>query len=616
MIPRTLTTVITAALLAGAPLLRAAVDRHPEAQSRALAWTEFDGAFLVDTTSRADMLDFYWTVFARPFPAANWTGSTSPAVAGDTSELWRVREYAQLNAYRTLNYSPSMTEDSSKLPLVQAGALVMALNPDKPITHTIDSTWVGYNATAAQALATSELGGFSESLTTPITRVADGLINDSGNSNAALVGHRTVLLHDGNTSGTIGAAFCPTFNSHFAVWNSPQQFKNNPLGNFIAFPAPGFMPLALLRSSFNPVAFRWSFVPSTDQRDFDSLLNANVTAKVNGIPVAVRNLVRNFNPNPLTWEFAAADFDLTKLTDDTAVEIAVTNVVISGQTYNYHYTVNLFDETKTVPVGFSPQSALKNLSTRGQIGTGENVMIAGFIVSGTLPVRVALRTQGPGLARFGIQNPAQKMRLQLYDRAGNKLGENAGWKQHPDWRLLQSLNVAPSVDSEAGMVATLWPGSYTAVVSDDAGGNGIGIIEAFNIDNQTPTRLANLSTRGVVGAGEQTLIAGITIGNSPRTVVIRTQGPALAKFGVSNPAGDTVLSVVAQNDGHTVAQNDDWQNDPQNARLRTDLAAFAPTDSREAALVLTLPPGAYTALVTSKTNPGVGIVEVFETSGP
>ena len=616
MPPRQLRTVLTAALLIGAAPLRAAVDRHPEAQSRALAWTEFDGGFLVDTTSRADMLDFYWTVFARPFPAANWTGSTSPPVAGDTAELWRVREYAQLNAYRTLNYSPAMTEDSSKLPLVQAGALVLALNPDKPITHTIDSTWVGFNAAAAQALASSEVGGFSESLTSPLTRVADLLINDSNVSNAATVGHRTVMLHDGNNSGAIGAAFCSPLNGHFAAWNIPQQFKSNPLGNFVSWPAPGYMPVALFRSVGDPVAFRWSFVPSTDSRDFDSLLNANVTAKVNGVPITVRNLVRNFNPNPLTWEFAAADFDLTKLTDDTAVEITVTNVVISGQAYNYHYTVNLFDETKIVPVGFSPQSALKNISTRGQIGAGENVLIAGFIVAGTLPVRVALRTQGPGLARFGIQNPAQKMRLQLYDHDGKKLGENAAWKQHPDWRLLQSLNVAPSVDSEAGMVATLWPGSYTAVVSDDAGVNGTGIVEVFNIDNQTPTRLANLSTRGVVGAGEQTLIAGITIGNSPRTVVIRTQGPALAKFGITNPAGDTLLSVVAQNDGHTVAQNDDWQTDPQNARLRTDLAAFAPTDSREAALVLTLAPGAYTALVTSKTNPGVGIVEVFEISAP
>ena len=77
MPPRQLSTVLIAALLIGAAPLRAAVDRHPEAQSRALSWTEFDGGFLVDTTSRADMLDFYWTVFARPFPAANWTGSTS-----------------------------------------------------------------------------------------------------------------------------------------------------------------------------------------------------------------------------------------------------------------------------------------------------------------------------------------------------------------------------------------------------------------------------------------------------------------------------------------------------------------------------------------------------------
>jgi hypothetical protein len=605
--------LVATVLLAGAPARGAVLDRHPEARSRALAWTEFDGSFLVDVTSRADMLDFYWTVLARSYPQAQWTGSTSPAVAGETAALWRAREYAQLNAYRALNYSRPMTEDPDRLPLVQEGALILALNPEKPVTHSIDARWIGYTAVRANALVNSLIGGANEY---PLTGAADGFINDPGNENSALVGHRSVLLHDGNITGAVGAAFAAPINYHFSVWNSPLQFKAGPAGNFIAWPAPGWLPLALFRSTANPAKFRWSFVPATDDRDFDSLRNASVTARLNGAALPVRNLVRNFNPHPLTWEFEPGEFNVDTLTEDAAVEITVSNVVIAGSARSYRYTVQFFDETRIHPVTFNPRSALKNISTRGKIGSGEEVLIAGFVVGGPLPVRVAIRTQGPGLGRFGMTGTAGRIRLQLYDRGGNKLGENTAWKEHQDWRLLQSLGVSPGDDHEAGMVATLWPGSYTAVVSDDAGHAGIGLIEAFNIDNQTPSRLLNLSTRGLVGRDDEALIAGIIVHERPRVVLIRTQGPGLASLGVANAVSDPLLTVVDQSDGRIIAQNDDWRTDSRNTRLTTDLAGFAPSDNREAAILLLLPPGAYTALVTAKTNVGVGMVEVFDLDAP
>jgi hypothetical protein len=612
-----LTAIAALALLAGAPAARGAVDRHPEARSRALAWTEFDGAFLVDPTSRAEMLNFYWTVFARPYPAVNWTGSTQPAAAGETAELWRMREYAQLNAYRALNFSPAMAEDSGQLSLVQEGALVLALNPGRPLTHAIDASWLGYNETRAHAVAVSLLGAFGEYAGRPALRgMADLFVLDPGDSNAPTVGHRTILLHDGNVSGTIGAAYSPSNQSHYAAWSAPQRFRVNPDSNFIAWPAPGYMPLGLFRRAANQAALRWSFTPSTDERGFDSLRHASVAARVNGISVPVRNLVRNFNPHPLTWEFAEAELNLASITEDTAIEIAITDVVIGGRTTSYRYTVVLFDESTITPVSFAPRSALKNLSTRGLVGGDDKVMVVGFVVSGTLPVRVALRAQGPGLTRYGVPHPAQRPRLQLYARDTTLIGENSGWRQHPDWRLLQGLGLAPATDTEPAMVATLWPGSYTAVVFDDLRADGIGLVEAFNIDPLTPSRLSNLSTRGVVGTDDQTLIAGIIVSNEPRTVVIRTQGPGLAKFGVSDPVADTLLTVVAQDDGRIVADNDNWEADPRNARLRTDLAGFAPTDPREAALVLRLSPGAYTALVAAKTAAGVGLIEVFEVPEP
>lgn len=602
---------LLAALIGGGPSSRA-VERNPEIKSRALAWTEWDGSYLVDPGSRADMLDFFWTVFARPRPDVQWTGSLSPDVAGTTSELWRVREYAQLNAYRALNFSPPMAEDASKLSLVQEGALVLALNPKKPISHTIDSSWLGYNEVRSNAVFNSLLTGFSDfsAARIPMVGLVDHLMEDAGSNNAAQVGHRMFLMHDGNVKGATGAAYSPVWQDYSGLWNVPQVFKETPIGNFLSYPAPGFMPYGLFPHREQNI--RWSFVPTTDQRQFDSMLNCTVTAKVNGKQVTPRNVVRNFNPSPVTWEFDPAEFDFGHETKDTSIEITVGNVNIGGAARTYRYTVNLFDENKITTVGFAPQSALKNLSTRGQIGGGDRVMISGFVVSGNTPVRVALRTQGPGLARFGIPNFAKGLKLQLFDQAGNKLGENAGWRQHQDWRLLQSLDLAPSQDDEPGMVATLWPGSYTAVVSSEGGTEGLGIVEAFNIDNLTTGRLINLSTRGNVGVNDQALIAGLIIANQARTVVVRTQGPALARFGVVNAVGDTMLKIIDQKDGSIVAENDDWQTDPRNGRLRTDLSAFAPTDGREAALVVTLPPGAYTAIVSAKNAAGVGLVEAFE----
>lgn len=608
---RTIAAIPLAALLGAMPL-HAELDRHPELKSRPLAWTEFDGSFLVDTGSRAEMLNFYWTVFARPYPRVNWTGSTSPANPGETSEHWRVREYAQLNAYRALNSSPGISEDPAILPSVQEGAFVLALNPQKPLTHSIDPSWNGYTATAAQTLASSLIGVISEQ---PMTGAADGFINDPGSENAAQVGHRTVLLKDGNVTGTLGAAFSSSLGLHFSVWNTPRQYKATPVGEFIAWPAPGHMPLGLFRSAFDPTKFRWSFAPSTDERDFDSLTNAEVTARVNGLPVPVRNLVRNFNPHPLTWEFDPVHLNFSAITEDTTVEIAVTNVRIAGTAHEYRYSVVLFDETGIKPEAFNPRSALKNISTRGKVGKGDEVLIAGFIVSGTLPVRVAVRTQGPGLASHGLTNTAGRLRIQLHDANRTKFGENAGWREHQDWRLLESFGVAPTDDSEAAMVATLWPGSYTAVVSDDEG-EGVGLVEVFNIDNQTSSRLVNLSTRGFVGFDEETLIAGFIISEHPRTLVIRTQGPGLERYGINQPVSDPQLKIVAQDDGRVIAQSDDWRTDPLNSRLQTDLAVYAPTDDREAAVVLTLEPGAYTALVTPKAGAGVGIVEVFEVDAP
>lgn len=610
MIPRAVPMALAILCLA-AEVARGAMDRHPELKSRTVAWTEYDGSFLVNTNSRGEMLDFYWNVFAAPYPNVGWTGTLTPAVAGEISEQYRLREYAQLNAYRALNSSQPMTEDLTKRELVQAGALLFAQNFTRGISHTIDSSWIGYNAIAAEAAATSLLGGTSNP-PYKLAGEADGMIDDGGNDDA--VGHRAALLDDSTVLGTLGAACNAAGDSTRTVWHLVSSVRAVAPTQFIAWPAPGYLPYGLLHRNSN---LRWSFALQDDTCSPYAIHGANVSAKVNGVTVPVRNVVRNYGIEPVTWDFDPADLDLATAPDGTEVEITVSNVVgvPAGDTTvrPYTYKVTFFDENTISSTGFSSRTPLTNISTRAVIGSGDNQLIAGFSVSGSTPVKVALRTQGPGLARYNITNPAGMTRVKVYDSSNNLLGENANWKTGPNWRLIQSLNLAPSSENEAALVLTLWPGNYTAIVSDDTGANGLGIVEAFNIDNLSESRLGNLSTRGMVGNDFQQLIAGFTIKDKSRTLVIRTQGPGLAKYNVSNPVNDTVLKIVSQATGETVATNDDWKTDSRNARLLTDLSGFAPSDNREAALVITLPPGAYTALVSPKDGKaGVGIVEIFD----
>ena len=595
----------------------AAIDRNPQLKSRPYAWGDSDGQYLVDPNSRADMLNFWHTVLSKPYPYIQWTGSIDLQLAGTCSEAWRVREYAQLNAYRALNNSLPMVEDSDALSLVQEGALVLALNPDKEQTHIIDTSWVGYTETRAYAVEHSLLGGGDDYSTGCLLGSVDGFIWDATAPNLNGVGHRTALLEDANLKGAVGAARPTTWKyAYNAVWNANGGafgYQITQPENFIAWPAPGYMPIALFKRW---PSLRWSFVVQTSNTSYWAD-NVVVTAKINGADAPVSNVHRNGGAWPVTWSFDKSVFDPDTVTDGTTVEITISNVQNvpypgDGTLRTYCYTVTFFDESVVKKVSFSPQTPFVGISTRGKVEADTRQMVAGFYVTGTVPVRVALRTQGPSLAKYGITNPAQKTRLKLYDQSGNLLGENAGWKTHQDWRLLESLSMNPDTENEAAMVATLWPGLYTAEVSDDTGANGVGIVEAYNIDNLTTGRLSGLSTRGVVGMDQDQLVAGINIKDQARTLLIRTQGPGLTRYGVSGVVSDTVLSIIPSGGGDPIATNDDWRSDARNARLATDLASMAPSDEREAALIITLQPGIYTALVSGKTDTGVGIVEIYE----
>jgi hypothetical protein len=158
-------------------------------------------------------------------------------------------------------------------------------------------------------------------------------------------------------------------------------------------------------------------------------------------------------------------------------------------------------------------------------------------------------------------------------------------------------------------MVTLNPGAYTAIVSGVGGTIGVAIVEVYELDHpEVP--LTGIATRGFVQSGDNVMIGGFIIqGSSPQTVVVRARGPSLASQGVPNTLSNPTLTLVPASGGATIV-NDDWGSAANAAQLSA--SGFAPSDPRESAILVTLQPGAYTAIVSGVGGTtGVAIVEVF-----
>jgi phospholipase/lecithinase/hemolysin len=248
-----------------------------------------------------------------------------------------------------------------------------------------------------------------------------------------------------------------------------------------------------------------------------------------------------------------------------------------------------------------------NLSTRVSVGTGENASIVGFIVTGDISKQVLLRGLGPSLTSRGVTGVLADPVLTLFDDGGNAIASNDNWKDTQAVEIA-ATGIPPQNDAESAILKTLAPGHYTAALTGKNGGTGVGLVEVYDDDSSSST-LANLSTRGFVGTGENVMIGGFIIknGDSP-IVVVRGIGPSLSSSGIANPLLDPQLEVHDAN-GAQIAADDNWKTfQPQAIKATT----LQPADDREAALVLTLAPGNYTAVVRGANNTtGVALVEAY-----
>ena len=263
------------------------------------------------------------------------------------------------------------------------------------------------------------------------------------------------------------------------------------------------------------------------------------------------------------------------------------------------------------------EAQLLNISTRMDVQTGDNVLIGGVIVTGNVAKKVVLRAIGPSLTQFGIVGALADPVLELHQNIAavdTVIASNDNWMDSPDKAEIEAAGFAPTDDLESAIIATLDPNApYTAIVSGKDGTSGVGLVEAYDLDQTADSQLANISTRGFVETGTNVMIGGFILGNGSGTtnVVIRGLGPSLSAVGVAGALTDPTLELHDAN-GVVVQSNDNWKENSaaDQAELITD--QLAPKDDLESAMIVTLPTGAFTAILAGKNDAtGVGLVEAY-----
>lgn len=258
--------------------------------------------------------------------------------------------------------------------------------------------------------------------------------------------------------------------------------------------------------------------------------------------------------------------------------------------------------------GLGPDTLL-NISTRANVGTGDNVLIGGFIITGTEPKKVAVRAIGPSLGAFGVTGALANPVLELHG-PGDSVTTNDDWKDTQESEIA-ATGLGPTDELESAIVTTLEAGAYTAIVRGSNGGTGVALVEAYDLNQAVPSQLGNISTRGFVATGDNVMIGGFILGEGfgGADVIVRGIGPSLAAVGVTDPLPDPMLELHEGN-GMTIATNDDWGDSPDKQAIID--SGLAPTNGKESALLAHLLPGAYTAILSGiGSGSGVALIEAY-----
>lgn len=286
--------------------------------------------------------------------------------------------------------------------------------------------------------------------------------------------------------------------------------------------------------------------------------------------------------------------------------------------FHYQYPTVFCDTAyNSIPLHFENtafptiEPRARNLSARALVGSGEDVLIAGFIVTGTDSKMVVLRAIGPSLEQLGLADALTDPVLTLYDASGTIIATNDNWQSGSNASQITANGLAPTDPEEAALLLDLAPGAYTAVVRSKDSTSGIGLAEVYDLAPVSNSKLANISTRGSVGAGNNVFIGGFILGDvASNTVVLRALGPSLTSAGITNPLPDPKLTIYDGN-GSPIATNNNWRDD--DSMLDLEKNGLAPSNKRESAIILNLPAGAYTTIVNGADGgTGVSLLELYD----
>ena len=309
--------------------------------------------------------------------------------------------------------------------------------------------------------------------------------------------------------------------------------------------------------------------------------------------------------------FLGAQDVTTDASGDAAFNVVLPVLPPAGQTFISATATDPANNTSEFSATIEATLAagqLLNISTRLRVLTGDNVLIGGFIILGTEPKDVIVRAIGPSLGGVGVADFLVDPVLELNFSDGSVV-TNDNWKDTQEAEIM-ATGLAPTEEAESAIVATLDPGAYTAIVRGVGGGTGVALVEAYDLEPAAGTT-ANISTRGFVDTGDNVMIGGFIAGSGgggDATVLVRAIGPSLTAQGVPGALADPVLELY-DGSGNNLTTNDDWK-DTQQAEI--EATGLEPTDDRESAVLSTLAPGAYTAIVRGAGDTtGVGLVEVY-----
>ena len=351
--------------------------------------------------------------------------------------------------------------------------------------------------------------------------------------------------------------------------------------------------------------------PNINGGAFTDILAAGGNFAAGGYTGVISNAANNPLSNRMAWSGNSGGYI------NTVVNLGPN---VTGQTIKLRFRMGT-DQSVAAPGwrvdtilvigGLCPSTTLANISTRLRVETGDNVLIGGFIVvTGTQPKKVIVRAIGPSLPLPGaLPDPV----LELRNSAGALIAMNDDWRTNQEAEIILT-GLQPNNNSESAIVATLPANNsaYTAIVRDRNDATGVGLVEAYDLDDTVNSKLGNISTRGLVGTGDNVMIGGFIVGGQLSTrVIVRAIGPSVPLAGT---LADPTLALHDGN-GALIVSNDNWRTGGQEAEIIA--TGLPPSNDLESAIIRTLAPGNYTAIVRGVNDTtGVALVEVYDLGPP